>query len=174
MPSAVCLCPKWDHDLAALNGVVMEIQDSFFYDQTTEACCAHAPITTYLLWSGTRGLCCGSVRQGFGPVTSIKWTASSGCLVSTGWWWRDVFHFLPAKPEYSSPLHLHALLSWLLELFLHLWGFFSSVVAVLPGFRRAIYNGLRRTAAGYPYKELSSESSLALVQQKARSDKYHL
>lgn len=52
--------------------------------------------------------------------------------------------------------------------------FFSSAVAVFLGFKRAIYNGLRRTAAGFPYKELSSQSSLALVQQEAKSDKYHL
>lgn len=38
-------------------------------------------------------------------------------------------------------------------------------MAVLQGFRRAIYKGLRRAAAGFPYKELSSESSLSVVQQ---------
>lgn len=71
-----------------------------------------------LLWGCQAGFWPGGINKVDCKfrVVSLYW------LVMT----CDVFHFLLAKPDYSSPLHPRVLLSWLLELILHLWGFFSA------------------------------------------------
>lgn len=92
---------------------------------------------------------------GINKVDSFSLTACLGWFVSTNVMMlmaRDAFHCLLATPECSSPVNHCAPFMAFIVILASQGVFFSLAVAVLPGSRRAIYNGLQ---TGFPYKELS-------------------
>lgn len=57
-----------------------------------------------------------------------------------------------SEPSYVCSVYLWSLLYVFLYLSQHLCVFFIFAAAVLPGFRKAIYNGLKRISTGFPSK----------------------